>query len=143
MAYLIAELEGITLQKARAIMARWKLGTVKWHREVFKETQQPDGDWLPAEFEPVFDGKRWLWPRYLDGRTTREVAAKMGLGVCRSGEYAHRIILPIVCPAGCSFTARTIWPDETLRYKAGPGAGFFKMAYLAPYCENFKMIINK
>lgn len=152
-AWLMVELDGVSLSTARNTIAKWKMGTVAWRRDAFrmaagkaeaeKQSAAGDDDWLPAEFEPLFDGKRWLWPKYLTERkTSREVAARLKLGVCRSGEYAHRIILPIVCPAGRSFTGRTIWADEDLRYKSGPGAGQLLFGWQSLEGQDFAVIVE-
>jgi DNA primase len=121
-ARLMAELEGIPLQQARAAVSRWKVRDIRWKR-ITAPQPAPVGDaWLPPEFEPTTK----VWPRYLARRgVSKEVAARFGLGVCRSGDFADRVILPIVCPAGRSFTARSIRTadEEPLRYKSGPGAG--------------------
>lgn len=64
---------------------------------------------LPAEFVPVWDGSTWRHPSYLSGRgVTRETARAWGMGFCESGRYRNRVVLPIVCPNGASFTARSV-----------------------------------
>ncbi len=51
---------------------------------------------LPEGFEPVWDGQRWRWPRYLTQRgISQNVALAYKLGYCRSGPYADRLILPV------------------------------------------------
>jgi hypothetical protein len=100
--------------------------------EIAEETApapvEPEGppllDALPEDFTPVFDGTRWQMPTYLTERgIERATAAKFGLGFCKLGRYAGRIVLPIACPSGRSFTTRSLDPDEKLRYLAGNGAG--------------------
>lgn len=49
-------------------------------------------------------------------------ARRYGLGYCVEGEVAGRIVFPIVCPLGRSWTARAI-DSRQPKYWAGPGAG--------------------
>lgn len=78
---------------------------------------------LPAEFEPCYAKDKWRIPRYLKQRKIRkQTIAKFGIGFCRSGDYANRIVLPIRSPFGYSFTTRLTLPGEP-RYLAGEGAG--------------------
>lgn len=77
-----------------------------------------------STFTPVFDGEAYTMPDYLLERgMTRRTAARFGIGFCEDHRYRGRIVLPIVCPAGVSFTTRAIDPENTLRYLSGPGAG--------------------
>jgi len=81
---------------------------------------------LPEEFVPVFDGKRWRWPVYLTARgVAKRTGQAYGLGFANHGRYSRRIIIPVRCPLGRSFTARSIFPAdvEPLRYDSGPGCG--------------------
>jgi hypothetical protein len=81
-------------------------------------------DYLPPEFIPCWDGARWRVPKYLSKRgLERETLREFGVGYCGTGRYGGRVVLPIACPAGASFTARAISPDDDLRYLSGPGAG--------------------
>ena len=109
--------------------------------------QGPSGPSIPVPRStvPVWDGDRWRMPKYLLARgVTRRIAARYNLGYCTdrlcsdaptpcnflAGEktcldfgrcrYADRIILPIECPAGQAFTARTVIPEERLRYLNPP-----------------------
>jgi hypothetical protein len=83
----------------------------------------------PSTFVPVFDagraeGEEWLMPEYLLERgMTRRTAARFGIGYCEDHRYSGRIVLPVVCPAGASFTTRALDPEAKLRYLSGPGAG--------------------
>jgi DNA primase len=75
---------------------------------------------LPYGFVRV---KRRL-PRYLAARgVALETARTYNLGWCESGDYRGRIVFPIVCPLGRSWTARATWSDPTPKYWAGDGAG--------------------
>lgn len=79
---------------------------------------------LPDEFEPLRKAGKWQVPLYLKKRGIhRRIAHKLGVGFCRSGPYANRIIFPIECPIGKSFTSRTTLPGLEPRYKAGDRAG--------------------
>jgi hypothetical protein len=83
----------------------------------------------PSTFVPVWDetrpeGEQWSMPQYLLERgMTRRTAARFGIGYSEDYRYAGRIVLPVVCPAGVSFTTRALDPDDKLRYLSGPGAG--------------------
>ena len=104
------------------------------------EDPEPEGEnpVLPPEYEPLFDGKRWLWPDYLNPHgpecswrckghraVPRRLAAGLKLGLARSGEFNNRLIFPLDCPTGSGFTARSLLPEdmEPIRYKSGPDAG--------------------
>lgn len=79
---------------------------------------------LPKECEPLLRGNRWYVPKYLkDRRVNKHIAHRLGVCYCLTGEYANRIILPISCPMGESFTSRAVLPGLEPRYKAGEGAG--------------------
>lgn len=79
---------------------------------------------LPEEFIPCWDGEKWRIPKYLKERGLEKATlAAFNIGYCDHGEYADRIILPISCPEGVSFTSRAIDSEAFLRYKAGAGAG--------------------
>lgn len=81
---------------------------------------------LPPEFIACWDEDRNVWriPKYLKARgIEKQTIAAFGLGYADHGEYGGRIILPVRCPEGESFTTRAIDSDEFLRYKAGPGCG--------------------
>lgn len=79
---------------------------------------------LPEEFTPCFDGVKWRIPQYLKDRNiNRATISAFGLGYCDTGKYGGRIILPVDCPDGKSFTSRALDPDAFLRYYAGAGCG--------------------
>lgn len=117
---LLAELDGISFHEARSTMGKWKMGGIRFRRPAEHLADVQTAEWLPAEFESV----RKVWPRYLDSRNiTKETAYQFNLGVCRSGKMAHRIILPIDCPAGKSYQARAILPHTEPRYLSGDNSG--------------------
>lgn len=82
---------------------------------------------LPEYYVPIFDPKRdpkWKLPKYLKERGIKsKTAAAWGLGYCRKGKYVDRLIIPIECPAGTSWTARAMSPDVWgSKYLNPPGA---------------------
>lgn len=80
---------------------------------------------LPLGFRPVYDSKtgKWSLPAYLRERRIKSNTAKRWrLGWCKHGRYAHRLVIPIVCPGGYSFTARDMDGDQEPKYLNPPGA---------------------
>jgi DNA primase len=80
---------------------------------------------LPQGFKPCFDKQtgKWSLPEYLRERKIKSATAqRWGLGWCRSGRYAARLIIPIVCPGGFSFTARDMTGDGIPKYLNPTGA---------------------
>lgn len=74
---------------------------------------------LPAEFKPVYDAKRGVWrvPEYMTERGfKREAMRDWNIGYCERGKYEGRIIIPLVCPNGESFTARDLTGDGFPKY---------------------------
>lgn len=120
-ATLLAELDGVSFQEARATIGRWKMGNIRFKRAAAPPPKKdPNAPWLPVEYESV----RRIWPRYLtERRISRETAFSFKLGVCRTGPMMDRIILPIDCPAGRSYQARAVLPDMEPRYLSGEGSG--------------------
>jgi hypothetical protein len=118
---LLAEAEGISVDAARNMMGHWRAGGFNWKRpSAMGKPEVPRASWLPPEFEPVTK----VWPKYLTERgIPRKLAAEFNLGICRTGDFAHRIILPIDCPLGRDFQARAIRPDMQPRYLSGPDCG--------------------
>lgn len=90
-------------------------------------------DGLPKTFVPIYLAGRnpeVRMPRYLLSRgVTVAQARKFGLGFCEGGEtreekvYNGRIVFPIQCPVGNSFTTRATNDYDKPKYLAGPGAG--------------------
>lgn len=86
------------------------------------DTMSPVFMKLPDEYEPVLYNGIYRMPKYLQERNvTPEAADRFRLGFCQGGRYAGRIIMPIACPMGESYTARATW-DTVLRYLSGPKA---------------------
>lgn len=126
-ARLMAEIDSLSISEARRIIRTWNFSGVNWKKSLFREAaakekaakSDPESSWLPEHFEPVSK----VWTRYLTERKVpKKLASSLGLGVCRAGRYEHRVILPLVCPAGRSFTARTLINDRK-RYDSGPNSG--------------------
>jgi len=146
LANLIAETEGISRIEARRRMME---GIVEFKRvEPATLTQriaalrgfEDDDDEpkldvevpLPPEFISVYNEKsdKWRFPAYLSRRgMTRETALKFNMGFCRSGDYRQRVVFPIVCPNGYSFTARDITGHQIPRYRNPEGAGLGRLLF--------------
>lgn len=72
---------------------------------------------LPEGFRPCFEAGRWALPGYLKQRGLRSrTAREWGLGYCSAGRYAQRLVIPIICPVGKSFTARDMTGNSAIRY---------------------------
>jgi DNA primase len=83
---------------------------------------------LPSEFIPVYKGGKWKFPSYLKNRKIkRETAKAWGLGFCNRGMYWKRIIIPIDCPNGYSFTARDTTGEQPNPYRNPPGVDHGKL----------------
>lgn len=88
------------------------------------ETADAEVDYpLPPEFIPVFKDDKWRFPTYLkERRVKRSTAKTWGLGWARRGRYGGRIIIPVECPNGCSFTARDVTDEQEPKYLNPIGA---------------------
>lgn len=142
-AALVAEVEGISVPKARAkvlrdevefprrrssLSIRERLAELRG-RSVEEESSVVDIP-LPEEFVPVWNGKRWRFPSYLKDRgLTRRTARRFELGYCVDGRYFDRVVCPIECPGGRSFTARSISGDVKVKYLNPRGAGHGRLLY--------------
>jgi len=79
---------------------------------------------LPAEYTPCEQDGRLVVPRYLRQRGVQDAEIKAyGLGYCLSGRYASRVVFPVSCPLGRSFTTRATLPGMMPRYLGGDGVG--------------------
>jgi DNA primase len=132
---LIAQVEGVSTSEARRIIMR---SEVEFRR---KETPQslmqkvlalrgetesgpPKVDFpLPDEFIPVYKNGHWMFPKYLKERRIKKAAAReWGMGWCDRGRYAGRVVIPVECPNGRSFTARDATGKQQPRYLNPKGA---------------------
>lgn len=122
---LVAKVEDITWSQARqyifekAVQFRRKsdvfslLDRIKALRPDIVDDEQDDIQTEPPEgFVPIYDSNRstkWMIPKYLKKRKIKsKTAMDWGLGYCTSGRYANRLIIPIDCPNGVSWTARSM-----------------------------------
>lgn len=159
-AVLLAELEGVTFQEARATIGKWKLGGIKLRPPssvVAKTPRAVDAAWLPPEYEPI-GATDAVWPKYLTARNiTRQTALEFKLGICRRHDrcdqckpkgrgcpknMAHRIILPIECPAGKSYQARAILAETQPRYLSGDNSGQLLFGWHTIAASDFAVIVE-
>lgn len=138
---LVAHVEGCSWSEARAFIFK-KSVKLRRKQDIFslvdriralrpdaiEEDEQEDVSVDPPEFYvPIFDRKRspkWSVPKYIKERKiSRKTCAAWGLGYCRKGKYGDRLIIPIDCPAGVSWTARAMSKDVWgPKYLNPPGA---------------------
>lgn len=129
---LVAQVEGIDWGEARALIFKRSV-KLRRKQDIFSladrirslrpdaiEDDEPEDVQvgLPDFYVPIFDPKRdpkWRLPRYIRGKGGRAIKSKTcaawGLGYCRKGRYSDRLIIPIDCPAGVSWTARAMSAD--------------------------------
>lgn len=142
-AYLIQTIEGCDAATARKMFRRHdeivftrRVGTVATLRERLASMRAPDealtadiwdelreastGTELPSEFIPVYSEKRkrkWSVPNYMTERGfMRETLRAWNVGYCERGKYAGRVIIPLECPNGNSFTARDLTGEGIPKY---------------------------
>lgn len=136
---LIAHVEGLTRGEAMKLMLREAglfrrreqtpaslLETIRDARGLdVEEARAVDFD-LPRGFVPIYHEKRkkqWKFPKYLKERgVKRETAKAWGLGYCSRGRYSGRLVIPVGCPNGRSWTARDMTGKQEPRYMNPPGA---------------------
>lgn len=133
---IIAQVEGITFERARAMMMRASvqfkrketpqtlLQKIKALRGSDEEEVEAQVDFaLPDEFRPVWKDGKWAMPMYLKERGVKKQTAKAwGMGFCSAGRFGGRIIIPVSCPNGKSFTARDATGEQQPRYLNPKGA---------------------
>jgi hypothetical protein len=139
---LIAQVEDISWSEARAyiftrsIKLRRKedvfsladrVRALRPHAIVDDESEASVAVELPEYYVQIFDPRRkptWQLPRYLRERGVKpSTAASWGLGYCRKGKYGDRLVIPIDCPAGVSWTARAMSAEvKGPKYLNPPGA---------------------
>ena len=90
-----------------------------------KEAEHINSD-LPKEFELMIDYLRipkYIIPSCFDDRKyPLLLIEKYGIGFCKKGKYASRIIIPIICGDKKSFVARRIFEWQNNKYKNPPGS---------------------
>jgi DNA primase len=145
-ARLMAEVDGITISQAQRVIFRQSVqfGRRKEQpRGLLDRVMALRGDAgipesgavnvpLPDEFIPVWHPKRgWSVPLYLKERgISRKIARHWGMGYCQNGKYAHRIVFPIRCPNGESFTTRDATGGKLQpKYLNPVGAGHGRLLY--------------
>jgi hypothetical protein len=91
---------------------------------------------LPKEYIPVYDGMNWRMPRYLKERNIRRETARIwGMGFCNSGRYGGRVVIPIACPGGQSFTARDTTGEQEPKYLNPTGADHSRLLIGWPHAK--------
>lgn len=126
---IVAEVEGVTWQQARTFLLKNLLERrrketlpsliekIRGLRETDDEDEEEKIQPLPDEFVPIYKHKKWRFPLYLKERgVERKTARVWGLGFCNRGRYRNRIIIPIVCPGGESFTSRDVTGHQQPKY---------------------------
>ena len=132
---LISQVEGITRGEAQRLIMR---SEVEFRRKETPQTliekilalrgegpgAEPPVDYsLPDEFIPVYKDGLWSFPLYLKDRRVKKVTAReWNIGWARRGRYAGRIIIPVECPNGHSYTARDTTGEQQPRYLNPKGA---------------------
>lgn len=149
--WLVAEVTGesykaIKLKRFREVVKfRWQNNNESedWDRykNILRAKEKEMIEILPPEeFISVFDGKKWLMPKYLmDRGIEKEIALRYRLGFCNSGDYRNRIIFPFSCPNGFAFTSRAVDDREPKYLHAKGGVKFARMLYgWNPICDEVK-----
>lgn len=144
---LLAHVEGITESEARKFMLRNAVQSRRKHTPkslrfkietmVQDSYDPPDVDYpLPDEFISVWKNGKWRFPKYLKNRKIRgETAKKWGLGCAMGGRYAGRVIIPVRCPNGHSFTARDVTGKQEPRYLNPAGADHSRLLLGWEFCK--------
>lgn len=139
-AKLIAELEGITISEAEALIFR---ATVTARKPSMPESlvevfgarlaaadDGPVDEPLPSGFAPIWNPKtgKWRMPEYLLKRgVTREAAKHFGIGFCNHGRYGGRVLVPVVCPHGSAWVARAVDEKKEPKYLNPPRAALGRL----------------
>lgn len=112
---------------------------------------------LPHGFVPVWDGKVWRMPDYLTDRDFyRETARDWGMGFVNRGWFPgvkdgkeiqiplkRRVIIPVDCPNGRSWSGRTIDKDGIPKYRNPDGADHSRLLFgwgLVPERADFALV---
>jgi len=133
---LIAKLEGISWREARKYLFKQGVKLRKMEPATLEDeiaSLRPGAEAedeekmvevpLPEEFVGVYEKGKWRVPKYLKERGfTKRTLKRWGIGFCRSGRYADRIVIPIRCDNGYSFTARDATGAREPKYLNPKGA---------------------
>lgn len=88
---------------------------------------------LPKEFIPMYEPLRRpisVVPKVFAKRGyTLNTIANLGLGFCKIGDYAGRIIFPLRCDGKESFFARKIFEYQHPKFKNPPGSKHSQLLY--------------
>ncbi len=133
---LVALLEGISWSEARAYIFKNSV-QLRRRKDIFslmdavralrpdavdeeEEDEEPVAFEVPKVARELDDNIfRWL----LKKRKIEKVTAKAwDLSYCRVGRFAGRLVIPIRCPSGYSFTARDMTGDQEPKYLNPSGA---------------------
>lgn len=127
---LVAKIEGLEYYEAtqfvfkRAVPLRRAIALPKLSERIRRirgvaeiVEEKPVSESLPKEFRACYKGGAWQLPAYLKERRIKSSTAReWNLGFCKSGRYANRLVIPIICPSGTSFTARDMGGTSSIRY---------------------------
>lgn len=127
---LIMQIEGCDRNGARRVMGDLAKGIVQYRKprgtaaELKERLSTPPPEPkrlsadLPEEFVRCWDGKRWQIPTYLTKvrRLKKSTIKRWGIGFCRKGDYASRVVVPVRCAGETTFVARATVADA-VKYK--------------------------
>lgn len=126
---LVAEIAGVSRKTARGIVRGHNLDVGHSVSEArqggaapVEVTPRSRHD-LPAEFEPIYSGRTYTRCPYIEDRgITYRSAKAFDLGVCRTGRYGGRLVMPIVEDSvNLSFVARVMGSGIDPKYIHPPG----------------------
>lgn len=119
---LVAVLEGVSKAVARRMLAREIMSASRRVRKPrLRPVQEEEIDiLLPEGFIPITTQR----PNYLANRgVSLQMAKRYGLGYSQRGKFAGRLIFPVECPLGRSYTTRAMWKTKKRKYLGGPRVG--------------------
>jgi DNA primase len=134
---IISQVEGISRSEARKFIMRNRVEfrrkeTPKTLLDRISDRKQNNEDkvkaTLPEEYIPVYKDGKWSFPVYLrERKIKRTTAREWKIGWARKGRYGGRIIIPIVCPNGVSFTSRDVTNEQEPKYLNPSGVNHRKL----------------
>lgn len=141
---LIVKIKGISKQRAenwvltgsadttRAQSALEILNKAEVESEIVFDDKHVNSE-LPEEFIPMYDNIRQpvcMVPKVFAQRNySLETIGRLGLGFCKEGKYAGRIIFPLRCDGQESFFARRIFDYQNPKYKNPPNSKHSQLLY--------------